>query len=157
MFYTEKQLFHRQYNLLYFLGRKPDNILIYDIPKNMQLWLFKEGELYEGEIISNLIFENYYDERQKMLSYIAFDDSRVVSNYHIDKREPSENLILTTFYQEKLEERIWLIDPWGFEKRFLASISVGMNSSWQIDTFNQTIRVFDEAKNGEYFIQNFDY
>lgn len=174
--------FERQYNLMYILSNPEDgeeksggggfwskkgsvgrksggnqyhNILLYDIPKDLQIWLFKPGELSEDEYVSNLVFELFYEKKHSNMVFSIHAGNCVVNNFDIEQRPVSDRLLIATYSEAKEETRLWLTDKWGFEKQVFATLKKG--AFWQLDTYNSMVRIFEKKENGQFKVQNFDY
>ena len=180
--YNGPMYFERQYNLVYIFSNPEDdeksgtggggfwgkrssvsksaaaqyqNILIYDIPKELQLWFFSPGELAEDEFVSNLVFEQHYDDKYKNMAFSSHIGPVVVNNFDLMQRPVSDRIMVLTTSESKSQSKLWISDKWGFEKKVLASIA--KESFWQIDAYNAVVRVMEKEKNGQFNIQSFDY
>ena len=131
-----------------------NNILLFDIPKALKTWVFKEEELEADETVENLLFEQFYDTIQQQMT-VAARFPTYQNNFALAARKPLDLLFIETISQNLNYRRIWVADKWGFNKRVLTTIAI--ESQWYLDIYNMMIQVFSYNKEGELQISTIEY
>ena len=165
--------YERQYNLLYVLEQNEQaaenkgimraistspknfeisyrNILVYDIPKDLLMPIFKDGELKKDETVHLMLFERNIENGQ------LFCESNLnitpLNNFQI-QRELNENLLIETRIGNK--HKLWTSDKWGFEKHIIAEFD--KDSYWHLDAFNAVLHLFSQDSSGKLLIKNLEW
>lgn len=149
------QIYEYPYNLMYIPvpnKHQATNILIYDIPKNMQFNLFRQP-LEEGEQIQQILFEQEYQADTKTRLYNNM--SLVQNNYDVLPRELKNFLLVETMKSSISERYLWLGDKWGFTMRRVAKLQP--NAQWHLDARNDMIRILTPTKEGSFVIEQLDW
>ena len=149
------QIYEYPYNLMYIPvpnQHQATNILIYDIPKNMEFSLFRTP-LEEGEQIQQILFEQTYQPQTKTRLYNNMN--LVQNNFDVLPRE-LKNFLLAETVKPSLNERyLWLGDKWGFTMRRVAKLRP--NAQWHLDARNDAIRILTPTKEGSFHIEQLDW
>jgi hypothetical protein len=131
---------------------KVDNLLIYDIPKDMQLWYFQDGELGKNESVQHILYEQDVNDTT---GTAIFDGTAawVVQNNREVERAVSDKLLVLTADAKKC--RIWTSDKWGIDKKVIAEFD--SDAAWHLDVFNGVIRVLERDEKTGLNIRNFEW
>jgi len=129
-----------------------DNLLVYDIPKDIKIWIFQEGELNKNEKLQQILFEQAVDETAKTVVFEGTALWSVLNNHGVE-RVVSDKLFVVTGDGKK--NRIWVSDKWGISKKMIAEF--GVDAAWHIDVFNSAIRLFERDEKTGLSIRNFEW
>jgi len=159
--------FDRAYNLMYLLTGTESfstkwnpydisytNIIVYDIPKELQLELFKEAELEENEVILELFFEQYYDTVQHKMKCVG-NGAKIVNNFNLEERTIAEQILIVTIATKSKQKRFWLSDKWGFDKRCIKIVD--LQTDWQLDVYNRRLQFFEYDESGNLQLNTIEY
>jgi|GEM_PF-3196491 len=141
------------------------NIAILNIENNNTTYLFEQVK--EEETISHLLYETGYEEEpislslphpgyQKIGKKIIFNrsSSKIINNENIEKRNPSNKLIVCQLDKSKSVQRIWRFNKHGQNKTLITEID--FKTEWRVDVFNQKILTFKRLiHNVEFDIYSF--
>jgi hypothetical protein len=122
-----------------------NNILIHDIPKDMEFWYFQENDLEEGEYVRAFMFEQYFDAVRGMMHLSGYGAYQQVNNFELSDRSVQNRLLVETYQPQNKVRRLWLGDKWGIDK--IPLVELEKQTFWHYDVYNLMIRIFKENEN----------
>lgn len=122
-----------------------NNILIHDIPKDMEFSYFQEEDLEEEEYIRSFMFEQYYDYSRRGFQLSGYGAYEVANNFDLSERSPQNRLLVETYQPEPKIRRLWLGDKWGIDK--FPFMELGEQEKWHYDVYNLSIRIIGQEDN----------
>ncbi len=130
---------------------KVKNIIIYDIEKQSQSFLF--DDVKETEVITHFLYEEEFSKKEQD---ICFNKASHVlkNNRNISEREPLNLLIICQLDRETDDRKIWTTDKYGNNQKLI--VTIDSDSEWQIDVYNQKIRII-QRDDKQASIKDYDF
>lgn len=135
-------------------GRKTEtvrsnNLVIWDVPKQLKIHLFSDSMLEAGEWIQSIFMEHRFDEAAQRMVYT--DANHVINNFGSSVyKEPNDRLLITTYVPDTRKYCLWSCTKFGENLQRLRFLS--SHTDWHLDEISQCLR-FVEWGNNDVHIQ----
>lgn len=116
---------------------KTSNIIVYDVKKKTSLKLF--DQVSDKEVITHLLFETAYDEKQEQVVFNRYS-SKVQNNGYIERRSLKNRLLVCQEDMDSHKKKLWTFTKYGGERNLLATLD--RSEEWRLDVHNSKIRTF---------------